>query len=105
MDMSSAFIKGASEYFLDAVITFGKFHVIQEANKAVDAVRRTERKTCAELKNTRYVWLKNEKNLTKKQKGMLDKLKDVNLIQPRLIVCAFVFRKFINILLKSLLWF
>ncbi|TMN22629.1 ISL3 family transposase [Lentibacillus cibarius] len=79
MDMSPAFIKGASEYFPDAAITFDKFHVIQEANKAVDAVRRTERKTCAELKNTRYVWLKNEKNLTKKQKGMLDKLKDSEL--------------------------
>ncbi|GEL78836.1 hypothetical protein TMU01_30710 [Tenuibacillus multivorans] len=79
MDMSPAFIKGASEHFPEASITFDKFHVIQEANKAVDAVRRNERKSCAELKNTRYVWLKNEENLTKNQKAMLDKLKDTEL--------------------------
>ncbi|WP_077296206.1 ISL3 family transposase [Virgibacillus pantothenticus] len=79
MDMSPAFIKGASDYFPEASITFDKFHVIQEANKAVDEVRRNERKTCAELKNTRYAWLKNEENLTKKQKSMLDKLKDSEL--------------------------
>ncbi|WP_353949132.1 ISL3 family transposase [Sporolactobacillus sp. Y61] len=79
MDMSPAFIKGASDYFPDASITFDKFHVIQEVNRAVDAVRRNERNRCADLKNTRYIWLKNEKNLTKKQKETLDKLKDCEL--------------------------
>jgi transposase len=79
MDMSPAFIKGATESFPNASITFDKFHVIQAANKAVDQVQRQERKTCADLKNTRYIWLKNEQNLTASQKEKLDRLKDCNL--------------------------
>lgn len=79
MDMSPAFIKGAKENFSNATITFDKFHVIKVVNEAVDKVRRNEQKSCTELKNTRYAWLKNEKNLTKKQKEDLDRLKDCDL--------------------------
>lgn len=79
MDMSPAFVKGATNNFPNASITFDKFHVIKAANEAVDLVRRNERKSSADLKNTRYIWLKNEKNLTKKQKEELDRLKDSDL--------------------------
>lgn len=79
MDMSPTFIKGAHEQFPDASITFDKFHVIQAANKAVDQVLREERKRCTDLKKTRYIWLKNPKNLTNTQKEMLEKLKDCEL--------------------------
>jgi transposase len=68
MDMSPAFIKDATDQFPDADITFDKFHVIQAVNKAVDKVQRQERKSCADLKNTRYIWLKNEQNLTANKK-------------------------------------
>jgi transposase len=54
MDMSPAFIKGAEENFPKASVTFDKFHVIQAVNTAVDEVRRTVCKSCAELKDTRY---------------------------------------------------
>lgn len=79
MDMSPAFIKGAEENFPKASVTFDKFHVIKSVNEAVDKVRRTERKSCADLKDTRYIWLKNEENLTRNQKQLLDKLKDCEL--------------------------
>lgn len=79
MDMSPAFMKGAQEQFPNAAITFDKFHVIKAVNEAVDKVRRNEQKSCKDLKNTRYIWLKNENNLTKNQKEMLDRLKDCNL--------------------------
>lgn len=79
MDMSPAFIKGATENFPKAAITFDKFHVIKIANEVVDEVRRTESKRTDELMNTRYIWLKNETNLTKAQKEILDKLKDCGL--------------------------
>ena len=79
MDMSPAFIKGAEENFPKASITFDKFHVIQAANEAVDEVRRTERKSCAELKDTRYMWLKNPENLTAAQQETMAKLKDCDL--------------------------
>ncbi|XJZ27498.1 transposase [Bacillota bacterium Lsc_1132] len=77
--MSPAFIKGAQENFPKAPITFDKFHVINAVNDAVDQVRRNEQKNCLDLKNTRYVWLKNESNLTKKQNETLDRLKDYHL--------------------------
>lgn len=79
MDMSQAFIKGATESFPKAPITFDKFHVLKATNKAVDEVRRTESKRTEELKNTRYIWLENETNLTKSQKETLGKLKDSEL--------------------------
>lgn len=79
MDMSPAFIKGATESFPQASITFDKFHVIQATNEAVDEVRRTERKSCAELKDTRYMWLKNPENLTAAQQEIMVKLKDCDL--------------------------
>jgi transposase len=79
MDMSPAFVKGAEQNFPKAAITFDKFHVIQAANKAVDEVRRTERKSCVELKDTRYMWLKNPENLTATQQETMAKLKDCDL--------------------------
>jgi transposase len=79
MDMSPAFIKGATENFPYASQTYDKFHIIKTANEAVDKVRRAESKSATELKNTRYIWLKNERNLTKEQKKTLDKLKDCEL--------------------------
>jgi transposase len=79
MDMSPAFIKGAEENFPHAAITFDKFHIIQAANEAVDEVRRNERKSCAALKDTRYLWLKNPENLTAAQQETMSKLKDCEL--------------------------
>lgn len=79
MDMSPAFIKGAGKYFPNAAITFDKFHLMKLVNAAVDEVRRQEQKTCTDLLNTRYVWLKNEKNLTQPQREKLTKLKDCDL--------------------------
>jgi transposase len=52
-------------------ITFDRFHVVKKANEAVDEVRRAESKTRPELKASRYVWLKNEANLTTKQRETL----------------------------------
>ena len=52
-------------------IIFDRYHVVAKANEAVDEVRRAESKTRPELKRTRYVWLKNEANLTVKQREKL----------------------------------
>lgn len=79
MDMSPAFIKGAYEQFPEASLTFDKFHVIKLVNEAVDAVRRTESKKTANLKNTRYLFLKNPEKLTTEQKATLDRLSNMEL--------------------------
>jgi transposase len=52
-------------------IIFDRYHVVAKANEAVDEVRRTESKIRPELKRSRYVWLKNESNLTAKQRETL----------------------------------
>lgn len=78
-DMSPAFISGITEQFPDASISFDKFHVMQMVNKALDEVRRQEQVEQPMLKKTRYLWLKNQGNLTEKQKDQLLKLKDAEL--------------------------
>lgn len=67
-DMSLAFIKGAQDTIPEAQITFDKFLVLKIINAAVDQVRREEAQQNPLLKGTRYIFLKNEKNLTSKQR-------------------------------------
>lgn len=74
-DMSPAFIKGVTNQLPHAQITFDKFHVIKVLNEAVDQVRREEAKTNPLLKGCRYVFLKNDHNLTEKQKADKEILK------------------------------
>jgi transposase len=66
-DMSPAFIKGVSENLPNALITFDKFHILKLINEAVDQVRREEAKSNPLLIGKRYVFLKNECNLTTNQ--------------------------------------
>jgi len=71
-DMSPAFIKGIKTYLPKAEITFDKFHILKIINEAVDKVRKQEVSTNKLLTGTRYIWLKNYNNLTKKQKETLE---------------------------------
>ena len=73
-DMSPAFIKGVNENFANASITFDKFHILKLINEGVDNVRKQEAASEHVLKNTKYIFLKNEKNLTQKQKSTLEEL-------------------------------
>jgi transposase len=82
-DMSPAFISGVEEKFPQAPITFDKFHVMKIINQAVDEVRRQEQRDRPELKRSRYLWLKNQGNLTQKEQAAFERLKDVNLKTAR----------------------
>jgi transposase len=80
IDMSKAFIKGITETFPNAAITFDQFHLIQLMNNALAKVRAEEARLFPELlKGTRYVWLKNPENLTEHQDENLVKLSHYNL--------------------------
>lgn len=68
-DMSKAFIKGINENLPEAQITFDKFHIIKIINDGVNKVRQAEAIGNPLLKGTRYVFLKNDANLTVKQKA------------------------------------
>lgn len=73
-DMSPAFIKGVEDNFPNACLTFDRFHIMKVINEAVDEVRRQEQKERPELVKTRFIWLKNQDNLTTYQQAVLEDL-------------------------------
>ena len=60
IDMSPAFISGCMNHLSNADITFDKFHVMKEVNKAMDELRKLERKGNDMLKGHKYTFLKNK---------------------------------------------
>jgi transposase len=82
-DMSPAFIKGVKEVLTEAQITFDKFHILKIINQALDQVRRAEAATNPLLKKTlnktRYIWLKNDANLTAKERARKEALTELSM--------------------------
>ena len=74
MDMSPSFISGVHENFPKAEIHFDRFHVVKLLNKAMDEVRKIERKEHDELKGHRYTFLKNNSGLSEHKKERLKEL-------------------------------
>ena len=72
IDMSPAFIPGCNTYLPNASITFDKFHVVKEVNKAMDELRKLERRGNELLKGHKYTLLKSK--LTPKLKEERDLL-------------------------------
>jgi len=67
-DMWPAFIKGVKDHLPNAQITFDRFHIMKIINTAVDTVRKQEVQKQVTLKGTKYIFLKNERNLTSAQR-------------------------------------
>ncbi|WP_420634238.1 transposase [Candidatus Palauibacter sp.] len=67
-------MKGARDAFPAAEVTFDRFHAQRLVNRAVDEVKRAERKERPELKRTRYLWLKRHGKLAASQRERLDEL-------------------------------
>jgi len=72
IDMSPAFISGCVNHLPNASVTFDKFHVVKEVNKAMDEVRKLERVGNDALKKHKYTFLKGK--LTPKIKEERDLL-------------------------------
>ena len=84
MDMSQAYQTGVAENCRNAQVVFDKFHVIKNANEAVDKVRRAEVRMGGQgvweaLYKSQWLWRKNPENLTDKERERLAKIKDKNL--------------------------
>ncbi|MCY0887870.1 MAG: ISL3 family transposase [Alicyclobacillaceae bacterium] len=73
-DMSAAFLAGMKDQFPSAQQTIDKFHVMKLLGDAVDETRRKEQRSVPELKKTRYLWLRHERDLTVEQKDRLASL-------------------------------
>jgi transposase len=78
MDMWKAYINGAKEKLPQAQIVHDRFHLVKYLNDAIDKVRRREVKQHEELKSSRYVFLKNQENLTEKQRIKFETIRDTN---------------------------
>lgn len=65
--MSKAYICGLGQHLPNAEITFDRFHIIQLANQAVDAVRKAEVHHDVRLRKTKWAWLKDMTRWTRKQ--------------------------------------
>jgi hypothetical protein len=70
--MSESYLIGALEHLPAAEITFDRYHIKAQLTKAVDEVRRAERAEHGQLlRHTRYLWLRNPRNLTDRQADRL----------------------------------
>lgn len=74
MDMSAAFIKGATEQLPNAQITYDKFHIIAHASKALDETRRWEQKTDPSLKGLRWKLLRDPADLSPEDRAEVEAL-------------------------------
>ena len=90
MDMWPAFINATLESIPGAEekIAFDKFHVAKYLGDAVDKVRRQEHKALMaegyeDLKGSKYDWLYNPENMTRKQKGRFKALRESTLKTAR----------------------
>ena len=72
IDMSPSYIAGVTEYLPDAKIVFDKFHITALLNKAMDELRKAERKEFDMLKGHKYTLLYRYENLTAKKQDELD---------------------------------
>jgi transposase len=54
MDMSTSYMKGATQYFPQTRIVFDKFHVTVLAGQALDEVRRQLQREGAQLKDAMW---------------------------------------------------
>jgi transposase len=74
-DMSEAYLAGALKHLPAAEITFDRYHIKAQLSKAVDEVRKAERREHGELlAHSRYLWLRNPRNLTDRQADRLAEL-------------------------------
>ena len=70
MDMAKPYIRSVREH-TDAAIVFDKFHVAKHLGDAVDKVRRAEHRELLRmgddrLVGTKYLWLQNEANMSRR---------------------------------------
>ncbi len=81
IDMSPAFISGVTTSFQAAQVSFDRFHVVKEVNKAMDTLRKQERAECTLLKGQKYTLLRNPEKLSAKK---MKELQDLLQLYPKI---------------------
>jgi transposase len=83
MDMWDPYIASIRKWCPNARIVFDLFHVVKEFNKVIDKVRNQEYRKASEsdkrvLKGTKYLLLKNSKNLKSEERPHLKQILNLN---------------------------
>ena len=83
IDMWSPYEKALRRYCPQARITYDRFHVVRELNRAVDEVRREEQQRYSKegkhlLKGSRFLLLKGEERLSPASRAQLSELLSLN---------------------------
>jgi len=78
VDMWKAYQQSISDVLPNARVVHDRFHLVKYLNDAMDKVRRREVKEHEELKNSRFVLLKNKANLTDKQQIIFEHIQAAN---------------------------
>jgi transposase len=94
MDMSQSYKNAAASGLPKAEVIHDRFHVAALLSQAVDETRRAETKSRPELKESRYVWLKNPENLTETQRTTFETLVRAELKTAEAYAFKQVFRSF-----------
>ena len=84
LDMSPAYQRGVADHCPNAQVVFDKFHVIKNANEAVDKVRRAEVRRGGKgvweaLYKSQWLWRKNPEHLTEPEQARLAGIKNKQL--------------------------
>lgn len=84
MDMWKAYMTATKKIFPQTDIVHDKFHIMKYMNEGVDKTRKSEAKKIDKnndnsLKKTKYLFLKNEENMTENQFLRFEKVKSINL--------------------------
>ena len=78
VDMWKAYLGAIEDVFPNAKVVHDRFHLVKYLNDAIDKIRRREVKHHEELKNSRFVLLKNKANLTDKQQIVFEHIQAAN---------------------------
>lgn len=102
-DMWKPYVKVIAKKATNALHILDRFHIVQHLGKAIDDIRAAEVKRLAAegydeevLKHTKYCFLKNEENLTEKQKTKLDDVLQYDLKSVRAYLLKESFQLFWN---------
>jgi transposase len=101
-DMWKNYLDVIAERIPQALNILDRFHIVQTLNKALDKVRASEARQLIKdgfeniLKHTKYCFLKNEENLTEKQKVKLSEVLQYDLKSVRAFLLKESFQLFWN---------
>lgn len=78
MDMWKPYMNATKDLLPNTEIVHDRFHLVKYLNDAIDKVRRREVKQNEELKNTKYIFLKNPETQTEKQRIKFESIANAN---------------------------